>query len=222
MNENPMTQKERTMKCGTLIYILLIAALVNMAFVALRTFFVFEEVGVSFVRFNMKSTSVMLMKIAPAVLFAIYSFCFYRKEKGNVLLPIAFGALIFYAVYAALGSFGDIIWVSAIKIVGFLQAMAFVPAMIYVLNGYKGKVLMILSMAMSVFLAFLRLVFQLLIYRIAYDVPLITLLRGGNLWLFVMGSVLLYAAMLVFFIANNPAKKTVPAVMADAPNEETV
>lgn len=92
---NNSIDKNENLKWGLAIKIL---SVVSLGFLALYYFILIGVYKVSAIYLITYDISV-LIELAIYILFAIYVFVFYNKQKGAILFPIVFGLIAFYNLY---------------------------------------------------------------------------------------------------------------------------
>ena len=206
--DNINVKKNTSLKCGLVIKILSIIALICGALGCLSYFFTYYSISKlvfyfpSFQRFIS-----FLLTLAPFVLFVLYVFKFHNKLKTTILVPITFGLIAFEPIYSFICYWfiDRPYYEQSINFKGLIFDIpiiaAFVLACVNALKGFSKKIFIIIAIAVG-------LIYELLA---VIDSPLIIewyleqkLYLGAFTWFIsIFGTITLYIALLLFGLKNR-------------------
>lgn len=212
---NSLVKKNKSLKCGFVIRLLSIIALVCTALSSVSYFFYYDsdkingewvyELTFRFPYFmNLIS---LLLSIAPFVLFVLYIFKYHNKLKATVLVPIIFGVLAFEILFNFLTGSSRFYYGMIFALIQLLVLVACILALISALKGFNKKIYVIIAMSVCLLFEALTLVsvFSMMDWYIEDSMYLYIFTSP----LSIIGSISFYVALLLFATKNR-----IPAIIA--------
>lgn len=198
-------KKNKVLKCGSAIKILSIIALVCAVLGCVPYFYHLGKDLIS-LRPSFYYFIVLFLSLAPFILFVLYVFKLHNNLNSAILVPLIFGILPLNL--SKLGGYGSdsVIYF----ILDLMMCAACVLAIISALKGFNTKIYIIISIAVCL----LREVVCFFSYLSNYMVYVVTLYSVSFL-LCIIGTILLYLALLLFGLKNR-----IPPIISPSSEEE--
>lgn len=219
---NNLVKKNESLKCGFVIRLLSVIALVCMILSSVSYFFYYDynEINGEWVykltfRFpDFMNLISLLLSRAPFVLFVLYIFKYHNKLKATVLVPIIFGILAFEILLSLLTTLNDMT-TAIYAIETLISLFAYILALISALKGFNKKIYVIIAMSVCLFMNALGIVgvFLTMNHYIANSMYLYIFTSLTR----IIGDISFYVALLLFALKNK-----IPAIISVSAKKESL
>ena len=223
-------KKRRPLRCGGAVITFAILALIGILVGCSPTYLEFRYSGIRFrptYRWDTQDYLYLAFELLPVILFMLYTFIFYKKNRLNWLMGVVYGLLGFYCLYGIYNAVTGTGMVAVTALINLVFSVGmhitFMLAMISALRGSSNRV----ALVFTVVLGFVK---QFIVLAVLC-VNLQQLMRYNPEYLVisdlvhVFGMVFFYIALLIFGMANRnreeePAPVEAPVVVpVEAPAE---
>ena len=216
---NLAEKKTRPLRCAGAVITFAILALLGIATGCSPTFLEFRYSGIRFRPFYRWDTYDYLylgFELLPVILFMVYTFIFYKKNRLNWMMGLVYGLLGFYCLFRIYNTFTQDVAVAIILTLLFDLAMhiTFMLAMISALRGSSKRVSLMFSVVLGFVVQFILLVAFCVNLRqyIRYTPELFVI----SDFVHIFGKIFFYIALLIFGMANrNRAEQVAPVAVAE-------
>ncbi len=212
---NNLVKKNKSLKCGFVIKLLSIIALVCTLLSSVSYFLYYASsyliTGELVYKLTFKFPYFMnliplLLSIAPSMLFVLYIFKYHNELKATVLVPTIFGVLAFEILFNFLTG-SSRFYYGIFALIQLFVLIACILALISALKGFNKKIYVLIAMSGCLLFEALTLVSVF---------PMMEWYIEGSMYLYIftsplsiIGSISFYVALLLFSTKNR-----IPAIIA--------